>query len=202
MSAYNKKDMSLLQEAYAVQLLREQITYITLGDLKDRLPMMTESELKFINNGLEHILEFWGGLKSLAGSAAKGISNTVTGAANTAKSLGRGALAAGKQVVSNVGDIYKSGEKTSAIGNASTKAQELIDELMQLVSKYEPETTQDQLMGLTLQQIIDTLAQSTAETKANTPTFTQGTGKAAAQAYRGSSTTPPPLPAATPPLPA
>lgn len=210
MSAYNKKDMVLLQEAYAVRLLKEQINYLTLGDIQRKIPLMCESELNYLSEGLENILEFWGGLKSLGGAAKKGIgavgsaigqgvANVGRQVANTASSLGKGAVAAGKQMAQNVGDIYQSGEKTSAMGAASKKAQGLVDELTQLVSKYEPETTQDQIMGLTLQEILDSLAQETETTKANTPGFTQGVGTAASQAYGANRTpsaaTPPPLPA-------
>ena len=193
MSTYNKKDMQLLQEAYAVTLLREQISYMTLDDLKSRLPLMTESELKFVNEGLKNLLEFWGGLKNLGKSVGKGM-------ANAFGDVGRGALAAGKQMASNVGNIYHSGEKTSALNAASEKANELIDELLQLTAKYEPGATKQDIMSYSLEDILQILQKTTQDTKQNTPGFTSGIGQAARKGF-STRKTPPPLPAQPPPLP-
>lgn len=201
MSAYNKKDMALLQEAYSVRLLKEQISYISLGDLQQRLPLMCESELKFVTEGLENILEFWGGLKNLGKGVMNAGKQVASNVGNAIGSAGKGIAAAGKQVASNVGDIYKSGEKTSALNSASAKAQELVDELVELITKYEPGETKEMIMSSTLQEILEILAQATQQTQQNTPKFTQGVGNAASQAYSANRQHPARSPATPPPLP-
>ena len=74
MSKYNSKDNQLLTEAYTLQLLREQAPHMTLNDVQNRLTLMTESELEYINTVQERIInEFWGGMKNVFGAGKNAV---------------------------------------------------------------------------------------------------------------------------------
>jgi len=185
MSAYKRSDMKLLEEAYNVRLLKEQAPNMTLVQLEQRVHLMSESELVYINTVMDRILnEFWGqgalsGLKNVGSAAAGGIKSAgksvgqavggaVGNAAQKVANVGRGVGAAGKagaqQVASNVGNIYQKGKIQQRQSSALDKGLKAIE----------------QLRGF-IQQVSAANAQSAAH---------QGFGKGAAsamkQAYRGS----------------
>lgn len=212
MSAYNRTDMKLLEEAYNLRLLKENAPHMTINQIKDRLSLMNESELEYINVVNERILnEFWGGLKNVAqgaknvGSAALQGAKNVGGAAlqagksaagnvaNAASAAGQGAMAAGKQVVDNAKDMYQTGNAVSqsdaAIGKAQTSMQQLID-LVTQAQQGGLIKAQGAVTDMTLAQIIDelTTAQQSAQTFQKNSLnrgFTGGAGQAAQKAYQG-----------------
>jgi hypothetical protein len=210
MSAYNKKDMNLLQEAYNVRLLKEQAPHMTLNQLEQRVHLMTESELNYINTVMDRILnEFWGqqalsglknvgsaamgGLKS-AGSAVKG---AVGGAAQQAANVGKGALAAGKagaqQVASNVGNIYQKGQIQSRQNTALTKGLQSIEQLRGFIQQAEQDGVLQggqQFEDMSISELIEYLqgAQEVSASNAQSAAqqgFTKGAGGAMKQAYQG-----------------
>ena len=158
MSAYNNKDMSLLQEAYNVRLLREQAPHMTLSQLEERLQLMSESELNYINTVMDRILnEFWGqaalagagnvgsaiggGLKRLGGAAKSAVGSALGNTAQKATNIGKGALAAGKagvqQAASNVGNIYKKGQIQQRQSQALAKGLKAIEQLRGYIQQAE-----------------------------------------------------------------
>jgi hypothetical protein len=212
MSAYNRSDMKLLEEAYNLRLLKEQAPHMTINDVKNRLHLMNESELEYINTVNERILnEFWGGLKSVgqgiknaggaalqagknAGNAALQAGKAAAGnVANAASAAGQGALAAGKQVVDNAKDMYSAGNVASQSDEAITKAQTSMQQLIDLVTQAQANgliKAQGDVTDMTLADIIDelTTAQQSAQTfkqGAQTKGFTGGAGQAAKAAYQG-----------------
>lgn len=201
MSAYNRTDMKLLEEAYNLRLLKENAPHMTINQIKDRMSLMNESELEYINAVNERILnEFWGGLKNVAqgvknvGTAAvQGAKNVAGNAVNAAQAAGQGALAAGKQVASNAAEMYNSGNVASqsneAIGKAQTSMQQLID-LVTQAQRNGLIKAQGAVTDMTLADIIAELetAQQSAQTfkqDATTRGFTGGAGKAAQKAFQG-----------------
>ena len=212
MSAYNRTDMKLLEEAYNLRLLKEQAPNMTINDVKNRLHLMTESELEYINTVNERILnEFWGGLKNMAqgaknvgraalhgaknvgGAAVQGAKNVAGNAANAASAAGQGALAAGKQIASNAAGMYNQGNIASQSDAAIGKAQESMQQLIDLVTQAQQNgliKAQGSVTDMTLAQIIDelTTAQQSAQTFKQDSLkqgFTGGAGAAAQQAYQG-----------------
>ena len=146
MSSFNHKDNVLLQEAYDLQLLKEQAPHLTVKQIQSGFGSMTESQLIYIDTVNQRILnEFFGGLKNLGkaaknaggaalqgaknvgGAALQGAKNVGGSAVNAASAGAQGALAAGKQVVDNTKDIVNSGnvaaESEKAIGQAQTYMQ-------------------------------------------------------------------------------
>jgi phage-related protein len=200
MSAYNRNDMKLLEEAYNLRLLKEQAPNMTINDVKNRLDLMSESELEYINTVNERILnEFWGGLKNVAqgvksagSSAVQGVKNVAGNAANAVKAAGQGALAAGKQVVNNAAEMYNSGNVAAQSNEAIKKAQTSTQQLIDLVTQAQQQgliKTQGNVADMTLADIIDelTTAQQSAQTFKNDAVsngFTGGIGNAAKQAYQ------------------
>lgn len=212
MSSFNHKDNVLLQEAYDLQLLKEQAPHLTVKQLQSGFGTMTESQLSYIDTVNQRILnEFFGGLKNLGkaaknvggaalqgaknagGAALQGAKNAGGAAVNAASAGAQGAFAAGKQVVDNTKDIVNSGnvaaESEKAIGQAQASMQQLID----LVTKAQQNgliKAQGAVTDMTLANIIDelTTAQQSATTfnqNALDTGFTGGAGKAAAGAYKG-----------------
>jgi len=212
MSTYTKRDNVLLQEAYILQLLKEQAPHMSLKQVQSRMRYMTESELVYIDTVNQRILnEFWGGLKNLgkaagnaggamvqgaknaATSARQGIANAAGNAANAVGSAGKGALAAGKQIVDNTKDIINTGNVEAESGKAIEQAQTSMQQLIDLVTKAQQNgliKAQGAVTDMTLANIIDelTTAQQSAGTfkqAANAKGFTGGAGQAAAGAYAG-----------------
>lgn len=203
MSKYTNKDMVLLQEAYALTLLKEQAPSMTLNQIKSRLSLMSESELKYLITVQERILnEFWGGVKNLMG-AGKNAANAVGNAAksavgagvnaaknvagnvgNAVSSAAKGVGAAAGQMAGNVKDIYNAGNQSSAYDASIKQANDLIANLVALVQKYDPEVTEEDIMGTPLQQIIADLTVGKEDVSASTPSLTQGAGQAAQAGYQ------------------
>jgi hypothetical protein len=214
MSAYNKKDMSLLEEAYNVKLLREQAPNMTLDQLEKRVNLMSESELIYINTVMERILnEFWGkdalhglknvgsavsgGVKSVGNAAKSAIGGAVNSAAQQAANVGRGALAAGKagaqQVANNVGDIYNKGKIQSRQSEALSKGLQSIEQLKGFIKQAEQDGVlqgDQNFEDMSISELIQYL-QGASEASTNNAAasakrgFTAGVGGAAKDAYRG-----------------
>ena len=210
MSVYTKSDMSLLEEAYNVRLLREQAPNLTIPQLEKRIHLMSESELTYINTVMDRILnEFWGqgamaglknvgsavggGLKS-AGNAAK---SAVGNAAQSAANVGRGAVAAGKagvqQVASNVGDIYQKGQIQHRQSQALTKGLNEIEQLRGFIQQAEQDGV---LQGgqnfedMSISELIEYLQGSSDVSASNAAASAQrgvtaGIGGAAKKAFQG-----------------
>lgn len=211
MNKYSSKDTQLLSEAYSVQLLREHAPNIKLKDLTKRYSLMNESELTYMNDVQERILnEFWGGLKNVFGAgkdAAQKGTNAVkqaggaalnkakqvgTQAVNTAKQVGSGLASAGSQVASNVSDIYTKGnvsaDSNKAMVKAQQSAQQLIDLLNQAVQQGTLSLGGNSPSDLTLAEIIDYLSGSKDAATQNAQTarskgFTGGVGGAFKQGF-------------------
>lgn len=212
MSAYNKNDMNLLEEAYNVRLLREQAPNMTLNQLEQRVHLMTESELTYINTVMDRILnEFWGqaalagagnvgsalggGLKRLGGAAKNAVSGAVGNAAQKATNVGKSALAAGKagvqQAASNVGNIYQKGQIQHRQSQALTKGLQSIEQLRGFIQQAEQDGT---LQGgqnfddMSISELIEYL-QGSSDVAANNAAaasnrgITAGVGQAAKQAF-------------------
>lgn len=213
MSAYKKSDMSLLEEAYNVTLLREQAPNMTLLQLENRIRVMSESELTYINTVMDRILnEFWGqgamaglknvksavgsGLKSAGNAAKNAVSGTVNNAARSVANVGRGAVAAGKagiqQAASNVGDIYQKGQIQQRQSQALTKGLNAIEQLKGFIQQAEQDGV---LQGgqnfedMSISELIEYL-QGASEVSANNAAasaqrgITANMGGAAKQAYK------------------
>lgn len=213
MSAYNKKDMSLLEEAYNVRLLREQAPHMTLSQLEQRVHLMSESELNYINTVMERVLnEFWGqgalsGLKNVGSAVSGGLKSAGKSYINAAKdvgsqlsqkaaNVGKGALAAGKagvqQAASNVGNIYQKGQIQHRQSQALTKGLQSIEQLRGFIQQAEQDGV---LQGgqnfedMSISELIEYL-QGASEVAANNATsaankgITAGVGGAAKQAYQ------------------
>jgi hypothetical protein len=211
MSAYNRKDMKILEEAYNLRLLKEQAPYMTISQIQNGLDVMNESELVYINTVNERILnEFWGGLKNVAqgaknigsaavqgvknvgGAALQGAKNVAGNAANAVGAAGQGALAAGKQIAANTADMYQSGNVASQSDAAIKKAQQSTQQLIDLVTQAQQNgliKAQGAVTDMTLSDIIDELttalqsAQTFKQDSVNKG-FTGGVGNAAQQAYQ------------------
>lgn len=201
MSAYSKKDMSLLQEEYSLMLLKENAPEMSLSQIQHNLDLMSESELKYITTVNERIInEFFGGLKNVfgaaknaAGSAVQGAKNLAGNVGNIASAAGKGALAAGKQVAQNVGDMYRTGNVSAEQGDVLEKASKSIQELSQYLQQAEQRGLMSgikgQIMNLPLKNVIARLQQAQQNAKGQADAsrsqgFTGGAGNAAAQAYR------------------
>lgn len=210
MSTYNRLDMKLLEEAYTLRLLKEQAPNMTLTQLEQRVGLMSESELIYVNTVMDRIInEFWGqqalagaknvgsaamsGLKS-AGGAAK---NAIGGAAQQVASAGKGALAAGKagvqQAASNVGNIYNKGAIKQRQSAALVGGLKAIEQLRGFIQQAEQDGV---LQGgqnfedMSISELIEYLegsqsASATNATNAAQQGFTKGVGGAMSQAYRG-----------------
>lgn len=215
MSAYNKNDMRLLEEAYSLRLLKEQAPNMSLGDIKNRLSVMNETELVYITTVTNRILnEFWGqktlqnvgaGLKNVGGAAANAVGgtaksvgqrvkNTVGAAGQVAKNVAGGVGAAAGQVAKNVGDMYAAGKQSSQQSQVLVDAQQAIDQLTEYLKQAEASqllpVRRGQVMNMTLNKIIQALqtAQETAGQKAQTAQargFTGGAGQAFKQRVAG-----------------
>jgi hypothetical protein len=147
MSKYNTKDMMLLEEAYNLTLLKENMQYMTLGQINNKIHLMSESEVKYVCDVSERILEgFWGGVKNVAGGVAQGVGNVAKGVgtavANKAgqavqgvKQVGSGLKAAGQQVAGNVKNMYQTGSVNADTQKSVAQAQELTTQLQQLIQQ-------------------------------------------------------------------
>lgn len=200
MSAYNKTDMRLLEEAYTLRLLKEQAPDMSLGDIQNRLAMMNESELIYITTVTDRILnEFWGknvgaGLKNIGGAAA----NTLKGAAKSigqgVKNVAGGVGAAAGQVAQNVGSMYSAGKQASKQSQVLADAQQSINQLEEYLKQAEAAQLlpirRGQVRNMTLNKIIQALqdAQSASTQNAQSAQqvgFTGGAGKAFKQRVAG-----------------
>ncbi|MEN6290792.1 MAG: hypothetical protein ABFD07_02090 [Methanobacterium sp.] len=210
MSAYNKNDMKLLEEAYNVRLLREQAPHMTLSQLEQRVHLMSESELNYINTVMDRILnEFWGqqalaGLKNV-GSAAMGglksvggaVKDAVVGGAKQVANAGAGALAAGKagaqQVASNVGNIYQKGQIQQRQSQALQKGLKAIEQLRGFIQQAENDgvlSGGQNFEDMSISELIQYLQGSQEVSASNAANaakqgFTKGAGAAMKQAYQG-----------------
>jgi hypothetical protein len=210
MSAYNKNDMKLLEEAYNLRILKEQAPHMTLSQLEQRICLMSESELVYVNTVMDRILnEFWGqqalaGAKNVGSAAMGGIKsvgqaakNAVGGAAQQAANVGRGALAAGKagvqQAASNVGNIYQKGAIQQRQSAALDKGLKAIEQLRGFIQQAEQDGV---LQGgqnfedMSISELIEYLQGSQEVSASNAQTaaqngFTKGIGGAMKQAYQG-----------------
>lgn len=183
MAKYSRKDQEILMEAYNVTLLRESVPGMTLKQVKNNMDLMSESELEYVNGVLEKMNTFivqegilgnaWSGVKNLAGagksaasSAAQGIASKV---AQGAKQLGAGAVAAGKQIGSNVSDMYKTGAQANRSSDALVKADQLSQQLIDLLIQAQDAgliQKQGDIVDMTLSDIANELA--TAKQSADT----------------------------------
>jgi len=197
--SYNRKDMALLSEAYSLTLLKEQAPHMTLGQVQSRLHLMTESELQYITDVNERIInELFGGLKNLGtavknvgANAVQGVKNVGANVANATGSAVKGGLAAAGQVASNAANMYATGNQASAqtksLQQASDSIKQLIDALTQAINAKLIPAMGDP-MNLPLKNIVARLekAQSTAGANADTASqggFLKGAGQAASSAY-------------------
>lgn len=211
MSAYNRNDMKLLEEAYNLRLLKEQAPNMTINDVQNRLHLMNESELVYIKTVSDRILnEFWGqkklqnigaGLKNVGGAAAnvasaagQGIKNVAGGALQGAKNVASGVGAAAGQVAQNVGDMYSSGKQASQQTQILADAQQSIEQLAAYLRQAEEAgllgVARGQTMNMSLNNIIKKLqtANQNAATNAQTAQqqgFTGGAGQAFQQGMQG-----------------
>lgn len=205
---FTRNDTILLQEAYDLRLLKEQAPSMTISQVINNLDIMSESEVVYMNKVADRILnEFAGGigalgkavgsgLKKLGGATVQGVKDRVGSAAQGAKSLGnaalQGAKAAGQQAVSNVSDIYQTGQQVSDSGGALKKAHESMRQLIDLLNaardggliKFGGDITR-----MTLEDIIEklTIAQQSAQTfqkNAQTKGIGGGVLDAAKQGFR------------------
>jgi hypothetical protein len=214
MSVFSKQDMKLLEEAYNVRLLKEQAPHMTLNQLEQRVHLMSESELTYINTVMDRILnEFWGqqalaGLKNVGSSAAGGLKSAGKAAGGAVKSavgrvaqqaanVGKGALAAGKagaqQVASNVNNIYQKGQVQQRQSTALDKGLKSIEQLRGFIQQAEEDGA---LQGgqnfedMSVTELIEYLqgAQRVASSNASNAAqqgFAKGAGSAMKQAYQG-----------------
>jgi hypothetical protein len=215
MSAYKRSDMKLLEEAYNIRLLKEQAPNMTLNQLEQRVQVMSESELVYINTVMDRILnEFWGqgalsGLKNVGTAAAGGIKSAgksvgqavggaVGNAAQKVANVGRGVGAAGKagaqQVASNVGNIYQKGQIQQRQTSALDKGLKAIEQLRGFIQQAEQDGV---LQGgqnfedMSITELIEYLQGSQQVSTSNAQSaaqqgFTKGAGSAMKQAYSGS----------------
>lgn len=205
---YNQKDMSLLSEAYAVTLLREQAPHMTIKDVLNKLPYMTESELKYINTVSDRILEEafnFGGLKNVAGAVGRGLSSAAQTAktaaqgagraiADTAANVGRGVAGAASQVGQNVKDMYQTGNLQAQQSQSLTSAQKSVEDLVKALEQADAAGLLGRKRGewqnLSLNQIIKRLQgaadmSSQQAQDAQAKGFTGGMGQAFKQGYQG-----------------
>lgn len=214
MSAYKRSDMKLLEEAYNIRLLKEQAPNMTLDQLKQRVQLMSESELVYINTVMDRILnEFWGqgalsGLKNVGSAAAGGIKSAgksvgqavggaVGNAAQRVGNIGRGVGAAGKagakQIASNVGDIYQKGQVQQRQSSALDKGLKAIEQLRGFIQQAEQDGV---LQGgqnfedMSITELIEYLQGSQQVSAANAQSvaqqgFGKGAGSAMKKAYSG-----------------
>lgn len=211
MSAYNRTDMKLLEEAYTLRLLKEQAPDMTISDVRNRLHLMTESELVYIKTVSDRILnEFWGqktlqnigaGLKNVGGAAAnaasaagQGIKNAAGGAIQGAKNVAGGIGAAAGQVAQNVGDMYSSGKQASQQTQVLADAQQSIEQLAEYLRQAEESgllgVARGQTMNMSLNNIIKKLQTASQNAGNNAQAaqqqgFTGGAGAAFKQGMQG-----------------
>lgn len=208
MSKYNTRDTALLTEAYAVQLIKESLPKMTLAQLEQKIPLLTEGENQHIEQFSEKIIEeFFGGMKALAGAGGRmagkaaqgvvgGLKSAAQGAVQGAKGLAQGAVQGAKQaagqVGSNVKDIYNTSEDSAqskqAVKQATTSAQQLV-QLIQSAQQKGLVTFSGDPMTMTLEDIVDelVLAQQGAgnlERSAQKKGVFGGAGKAFQKGFR------------------
>lgn len=180
MRKYTTKDTVLLQEAYSVQLLREQAPDMTLEDVQNQLHTMNESQLEYITTVLNRVIEeagmfsnLWRGAKGAASQVKQNVANVGTGIAN----VGRGVASAAKQVGQNVKNIAATGQTAGKsiklLANAEEAVNELVDILNQAVQLgiYGKGRSQN-FMNLPLKNVINSImdAKTTAEGNAQAAT--------------------------------
>lgn len=203
--AYSSKDNELLMEAYQLTLLKESFPMMTPSQALNNLDLMTESEHEYVCKVAENIMlhEFFGGLKSLGGglkNAAKAggqaVGNAVGGkvqqAGNFAQNVGKGALAAGKQVVDNTKDMYNTGDVEAKTGKSIERARTATQQLIDLVTQAQRDgliKAQGQISDMTLSDIIDlldTAKQSSSKfaSQSKERGFTGGAGQAFRQGFQ------------------
>jgi hypothetical protein len=204
MSAYNRTDMKLLEEAYNLRLLKENAPHMTIDDVRNRLHLMNESELVYIKTVSDRILnEFWGqktlqnvgaGLKNVGGAAAnaasaagQGIKNAAGNAVQGAKNVASGVGAAAGQIAQNVGDMYSSGKQASQQTQVLADAQQSIEQLAEYLRQAEEagllRVARGQTMNMSLNNIIKKLQTASQNAGNNSQAaqqngFTGGVGAA------------------------
>lgn len=204
MAKFTRHDNQLLTEAYGVQLLKESFPKMTLSQLETRLPILTESEVQYVEQFSEKIIEeFFGGLKALAGAGKNaagsagggvmsGLKNAAQGVAGAAKGAVQGVKQAAGQVGSNVKDIYNTAEDSSkskqAVKQATTSAQQLV-QLIQAAQQKGLVTFTGDPMTMPLEDIVNELilAQQGAgnlERSAQNKGVFGGAGKAFQKGFR------------------
>jgi hypothetical protein len=145
MGNHTNRDTRLIQEAYAVQLLRETAQSLTLEQLTEMFPNMSYSELEYINTVQDRIItEFWGGMKNVFGTAKQSaintggaIKNAAVAGGKAAANVGRGVAAAGQQMGQNVKDMWQTGEAESEAAKLATKAKDSAETLVNWYKKLQ-----------------------------------------------------------------
>jgi tRNA A37 threonylcarbamoyltransferase TsaD len=106
--AYFSKDQMMLQEAYTGILLEQVLPNLTLNQLVEQLDSMSESELEIVDEVIQE--KFFGGLRSIGSTIAKGVSNTYDkvskGVGNTYDNVAKGVGNTYDKVSKGVGDTY------------------------------------------------------------------------------------------------
>ena len=147
MASYTHRDTVMLTEAYSVQLLKESVPNMTLDQVSNRLHLMCESELVYVNEVAERILEgvlgdAWSGIKNVAGtvgnsvanaaqSVGNGVGNSVQRGVQSAKNVGAGIAAGAGQLKDNIKNTYTAGANQSKSATALKNAQASIQQLTQ-----------------------------------------------------------------------
>ena len=210
MSTYTRKDMALLQEAYELQLLRENIVHMSLNDIEKQLPTLTEAQINFVNDGVENIInEFWGGLKNIGKAVGGGVKNVAGGLAQSAKNVagaaldktkevGQNAINAGKagaqQFGANASNIYQKGQIQQRQSQAVKKGLQMIEQLKELITQAENDGVLSKggppFEDMSISELIEYLQGSSDIAAANANKaaqggFTQGVGSAMKQAWQG-----------------
>ncbi len=177
MSKFNKQDMELLSEAYTLRLLKESAPHMTLTNLEARIPHMTQSEAEYVTVVCERITDYmiqegmlgnaWQGAKSVGGAIGRGIKGAAQGAGGALKAAGqgiantaRGVGSVAQNIGSNVKNLYQTGQNESQSGEAITKAETSMQELIDLVTQAQQMgliKSQGSITDMTLANIMDEL---------------------------------------------
>jgi len=161
MPAYRSKDTQLLQEAYSLQLLKENFPQMTLAQVTANLPIMSLSESQYVDQFSERVInELFGGLRGIGKSAGNSIKKAGGGIMSGIGGLGRGVKDAASQVGQNFKDVYNSSEDEDKFNKGAERAKKTAEELVALVKDAQSKglvTFSGDPMTMPLADLIDEL---------------------------------------------
>ena len=209
--AYSSRDNQLLTEAYELQILKESYQDMTLSQTLNNLDLMSESQLEYVCQVNERILnEFFGGLKNVLGggqravagpaqalsnvgsSFGQGLKNMAQGAKEYGQKIGKGALAAGQQVAQNTKDMYNTGDEAAKSESFVKKAEKYVQALQDQLEQAQQGgylSYKGDVSAMSLGDIIDELQLATQGRQniagsAQRKGFTGGAGQAFRQGFQ------------------